>query len=100
MPQTYFRATFGVLQLFWGVGPCSRASRSQPRENNRKFLSPGRPTKVSCVYPENQEKQGVWVSGAEIQTSAVDTRTAVWVFTAEKIFSIVLGETRNVFSKL
>ena len=29
-------------------------------------------------------KIGVWVSGAEIQTSAVDTRTAVWVSTLRK----------------
>ena len=40
-------------------------------------------TKVSCGYPENPKKIGVWVSGAEIQTSAVDTRIAVWVSTAE-----------------
>ena len=43
-------------------------------------------------------KTGVQVSGAEIQalvvdTLAVDTRTAVWVSTAEKI---VLRETRKI----
>ena len=42
---------------------------------------------------------GVWVSGAEIQTSAVDIRTAVWVSTAEKCVNIVLGETRNFSRK-
>ena len=41
----------------------------------------------------------VWVSGAEIQAPAVDTRTAVWVSTAEKFFKIVLGETRNFSRK-
>ena len=38
---------------------------------------------------------GVWVSGAEIQTSGVDTRTAVWVSTPEKFSKIVLGKTRH-----
>ena len=45
--------------------------------------------------PRKPRKIGVWVSGAEIQTSAVDTRSAVWVSTAEKVSKIVLGETRN-----
>ena len=31
----------------------------------------------ASVYPENQEKPKL--GGAEIQTSAVDARTAVWV---------------------
>ena len=64
-----------------------------------EFLSPSRKAKVSGVYPENQEKIGVWVSGAEIQTSAVDTRTAAWVSTAEKLFKIVLRETRKLARK-
>ena len=34
----------------------------------------------------------VWISGAEIQTLAVDTRTTVWVSAAERI---VLRETRK-----
>ena len=57
----------------------------------------GLPTENKCqlCIPRKQRKIGVWVSGAEIQTSAVDTRTAVWVSTAEKIFKIVLGETRK-----
>ena len=45
--------------------------------------------------PRKPRKIGVWVCGAEIQTSAVDTRTAVWVSTAEKFSKIVLGKTRN-----
>ena len=49
--------------------------------------------------PRKPRKIGVWVSGAEIQTSAVDTRTAVWVSTPEKFSKIVLGKTRN-FSAL
>ena len=51
-----------------------------------------------CI-PRKPRKIGVWVSGAEIQASAVDTRTAVWVSTAEKFFKIVLGETRNFARK-
>ena len=49
--------------------------------------------------PRKPRKIGVWVSGAEIQTSAVDTRTAVWVSTPEKISKIVLGKTRNFSRK-
>ena len=49
--------------------------------------------------PRKPRKTGVWVSGAEIQTSAVDTRTAVWVSTPEKFSKIVLGETRNFSRK-
>ena len=52
------------------------------RKITENVCLPGKITKVSCVYPENQAKIGVWVSGAEIQTSAVDARTAVWVSTA------------------
>ena len=44
-------------------------------------------------------KIGVWVSGAEIPTSAVDTRTAVWVSTPEKIFQNRSGKTRNFSRK-
>ena len=47
--------------------------------------------------PGLRQELGVWVSGAEIQTSAVDTRIAVWVSTAEKFLKIVLGETRRIF---
>ena len=49
--------------------------------------------------PRKPRKIGIWVSGAEIQTSAVDTRTAVWVSTAEKFSKIFLGETRNFSRK-
>ena len=49
--------------------------------------------------PRKPRKIGVWVSGAEIQTSAVDTRTAVWVSTPEKTSKIVLGKTRNFSRK-
>ena len=45
-------------------------------------------------------KIGVWVSGAEIQTSAVDTRTAVWVSTAEKIVQNRFGKNSENFSKV
>ena len=50
--------------------------------------------------PRKPRKIGIWVSGAEIQTSAVDTRTAVWVSTPEKFSKIVLGETRNFLESL
>ena len=49
--------------------------------------------------PRKPRKIGVWVSSAEIQPSAVDTRTAVWVSTAEKFSKIVLGETGNFSRK-
>ena len=49
--------------------------------------------------PRKPRKIGVWVSGAEIQTSAVDTRTAVWVSTPEKFSKIVLGKTRKFSRK-
>ena len=49
--------------------------------------------------PRKPRKIGVWVSGAEIQTSAVDTRTAVWVSTPEKFSKIVPGKTRNFSRK-
>ena len=48
---------------------------------------------------QKPRKIGVWVSSAEIQTSAVDTRTAVWVSTAEKLSKIVLRETGNFSRK-
>ena len=50
--------------------------------------------------PRKPRKIGVWVSGAEIQTSAVDTRTAVWVSTPEKFSKIVLGKNSEFFSKV
>ena len=49
--------------------------------------------------PRKPRKIGVWVSSAEMQTSAVDTRTAVWVSTPEKFSKIVLGKTRNFSRK-
>ena len=58
------------------------------QKNKSQLWIPGKPRKI-----------GVWVSGAEIQTSAVDTRTAVWVSTAEKFSKIFLGETRNFSRK-
>ena len=59
-----------------------------PAENQSQLCIPRKPRKI-----------GVWVSGAEIQASGVDTRIAVWVSTAEKMFKIVLGETRNLSRK-
>ena len=48
-----------------------------------------------CI-PRKPRKTMVLVSGAEIQTSVVDSRTAVWVSTAEKI---VLRETQKFSRK-
>ena len=59
------------------------------QKNQSQLWIPGKLTKI-----------GVWVSGAEIQTSAVDTRTAVWVSTTEKISKIFLGETRIFLESL
>ena len=50
--------------------------------------------------PRNPRKIGVWVSGAEIQASAVDTRTAVWVSTPEKCFQNRSGKNPEFFSKV
>ena len=45
-------------------------------------------------------KIGVWESGAEIPTSAVDTRTAVLVSTPEKNFQNRSGKNSEFFSKV
>ena len=50
--------------------------------------------------PRKPRKIGVWVSGAEIQTSAVDTRTAVWVSTAEKFSKSFWEKLGNVLESL
>ena len=50
--------------------------------------------------PRKPRKMGVWASGAEIQTSAVDTRTAVWVSTPENIFQSRSGRDSEFFSKV
>ena len=52
------------------------------------------------MYTRKPTEIGDWASGAEIQTSAVDTRTGVWVSTAENFFKIVLGEARHFSPKL
>ena len=93
-----------LFECQWGflyrLGPEALIFATGAVGNIWKRLSPlGRTQKQRCTYPENQEKTEVGVSGAEIQTLAVDARTAVWVSTAEKNFKIVLGETRN-FSRM
>ena len=80
----------------WCWDPDFRDRR--PRKNPKLFVS--RQKNQSQLWiPRQPRKIGVWVSGAEIQTSAVDTRTAVWVSTAEKFSKIVLGKTQN-FSRM
>ena len=58
---------------------------------SRKIVSSGRNQSRQCIL-RKPRKIGVWASGAEIQASAADTRTAVWVSTAEKFSKIVWGE--------
>ena len=48
-----------------------------------KFFSRQKNQSQLCI-PRKSRKIGVWASGAEIQASAVDTRAAVWVSSAEK----------------
>ena len=62
----------------------------------KKLSAAKRAPKQRCIPTKTKKKQRLRYPGAEIQTLAVDTRTAVWVSTAEKIVRIVLGETRNV----
>ena len=62
----------------------------------KKFGLPAEKPKSRLCIPRKSREIGVWVSGAEMQASAVDTRTAVWVSTAEKMCKNVLGETRNL----
>ena len=59
------------------------------------FVSQQKNQSQLCI-PRKPRKIGAWVSGAEMPTSAVDTRTAVWVSTAEKFSE---GETRNFSRK-
>ena len=66
---------------------------------SRKELVPRQKNQSQWCTPRKPRKIGVWVSGAEVQSSAVDTRTAVWVSSAEKNFKINLGETRNFSRK-
>ena len=62
-------------------------------------MSPGRGKSQLCI-PRNPRKIGVWVSGAEIQTSAVDTRTAVWASTAEILFNAFWEELGIILESL
>ena len=108
--RVYTIACFFFCSVTWGSG--DRPEGGVPRwwcilffplylllqVNIRKFSSPGR-NQSQLWIPGKPRKIGVWVSGAEIQTSAVDTRTAVWASTAGKISKIFLGETRNFSRK-
>ena len=66
---------------------------------NPKIFVSRQKSQSQLWIPRKPRKTGVWVSGAEIQTSAVDTRTAVWVSTPEKFSKIVPGKTRNFSRK-
>ena len=95
-PKKTLWVTAGVL---YGAGAETLIFVTGTTGRYPKLFVSRQKTKVSGGYPGNQEKIGVSVSGAEIQTSAVDTRTAVWVSTSEKFSKIVLGKTRN-FSRM
>ena len=56
--------------------------------------------KSQLCIPRKPRKIGVWVSGAEIQTSAVDTRTSVWVSTAEKFSKLFWEKLGNFLESL
>ena len=56
----------------------------QARQGLRQNCSRADNPKQRCIPRKAREKE-VWVSSAEIQTLAVDTRTAVWVSTPEKV---------------
>ena len=80
------RMTVGFL---YGAGPIF-VDKQLRKKKPRIFVS--RQKNQSQLWiPRKPRKIGVWVSGAEIQTSAVDTRTAVWVSTAEKFSREKLG---------
>ena len=69
------------------------------RKISKNFRLPAEKNRSQLWIPRKPKKIGVWASGAEIQTSAVDTRIAVWLSTTEKFSKIVLGETRNFSQK-
>ena len=50
------------------------------RHLSRKIVATQKKPK-SAVYTQKPRRLGIWVCGAEIQTSAVDIRAAVWVST-------------------
>ena len=81
----------GAETLIFATGTSGKKSEN--------FRVPAEKPKSAVDTQKTKKKTGVWVSGAEIQTSAVDTRTAVWVSTAENFSKIVLGETRNFSQK-
>ena len=66
---------------------------------NQKLFVSRQKNQSQLWIPRKPRKIGAWASGAEIQTSAVDTRTAVWLSTPEKFSKIALGETRNFSRK-
>ena len=68
-------------------------------KKSENFRLPAKKNQSQLWIPRKPRKIGVWVSGAEIQTSAVDTRSAVWVSAPEKFSKIVLGKTRNFSRK-
>ena len=86
---------------FYGAGAetLTFVTGSSLRKITENSRLPAEKPKSAVYTQKTKKKKGVWVSGAEIQTSAVDTRIAVWVSTAEKFFKTVLGETRNFSRK-
>ena len=87
-----------TVGFLYGAGADPNFRDRHLRKITENFCLPTEKPK-SAVHTQKPRKIGVWVSGAEIQTSAVDTRTAIWVSAAEKIFKIVLGETRKIWGR-
>ena len=94
---TRFRDLFLILTagFLYGAGAETLIFVTGTSRKHPKLFVSRQKNQSQLRIPRKPRKIGVWVSGAEIQTSAVDTRTAVWVSTPEKISKIVLGKTRN-----
>ena len=103
IPQSFvFSFRYGTLTtgFLYGAGAETRIFVTGTSGNNRKNVVSRQKNQSQLCIPRKPRNIGVWVSGAGIQTSAVDTRTAAWVSTAEKVFKMVLGETRIFLESL
>ena len=76
------------LPTSWEVAEVFLAVVLWQHPKRKTFLPRQKDQSQRCILRKRRN------SGAEIQTSGADTRTAVWASTAENFFKIVLGETR------
>ena len=100
--KQFFTADSGIavtVGFLYGAGAETLLFVTGTSGKNPKIFVSQQKNQSQLWIPRKPRKIGVWVSGAEIQTSAVDTRTAVWVSTPEKFSKIVLGKTWN-FSRM